>query len=296
MNLLSSHEIADLVAAQFPGTEYFEVSSIKKSEVTNIWRVELDGIDRWVVKQFRTDGHIYEHYRAELFCLQGIKESDLVPQIGFKDDTNGILCTEHLGSSEASNSSTDFGAICRDIRYSVSASSGVGHKGLPGIMSWYVSKPSGLNFLQQALIDRIWESKLLSNAAQHSMDIWHEEDFIHGDLKYEHVFKRDFGYAFCDWEYGQMGPREWDVAGLIQSEILACLVRDEVINYHSLFDPNFSSLRDLDVDFLINLASLRLAQTAIEFLSDSPILPTISVRLLITAEELLQMGLRARNA
>jgi len=268
------------------------ISEIKQTPEKSVWLVQLEGKSRFIFKQFGSGEHDLQHYQTELSALQGISPSGLVPTIEFYEESTRIICTEHMGAY-VDGFSPSSGISDIHLNYEIDRNRFQPHFGLPGVLSWFASRPNGLNYLQQSIVDRVLDSVSLRYCAESVLDEWSEVTLIHGDMKNPHVFHVGGAYRFCDWEYSQFGRIEWDLAGLAHEEVVKALDEKTFRQLNPNVFARYCRLRSTDVRLLQKMTALRLAQTAVEMLSGSDSLSRRSIETLMASELLASRPLLA---
>ena len=291
--MLRSFQIGSEVRNHGIDANEISVSEIKQSDEKCVWLVQLDGTSRHIVKQYGAQEHDYMHFATELSALQHVAPRKVVPVVNFYDHSTRIICTEFMGAHIDISEVTGSRVTDIHLNYEIDRSNFVPHQGLPGALSWFDSRPTGLNYLQQAIVDRIINSRDINSCAQHVLAEWSDGTLIHGDMKFPHVFKSCEAFRFCDWEFAQFGRIEWDIAGLVQTDILQAVEKREQLRMTEEFFSTFCKLDGTSSHLVQHMTVLRLAQSAVEMLSGFDSISRRSVEILIVAELLAKQSLRS---
>ena len=261
-----------------------KVTLVSDSGTSNsVWVCQNGPEELFILKYFSEDDHGNLHFRAERDFITGNGSLAFMPELIGYDDNRNWLATRFIKSSQKTKFQLKdvLEIVTKDfdhLKLSFQA-----HEFPPGVLNLNLhsyEKSPLQTVIESELIDLDWFPEFI----QEVKTFWKSNSIAHGDMKLSNLAMSQNQIAIFDWENVSLGPREWDLAGILQSVIAESLGNREVKMW-SIRNLQYCIDRIIDLDdFTRKCFALRCVQSAFEFSSTSSLMPRLAVNMVQIAD------------
>jgi hypothetical protein len=273
---------AFLRAGQFLGSSPKAV--FRSSSANSVWFVETEIGVQFVIKSFDGDEHSRLHYVAESQFLLANAESEFVPELLAKSDQDSWFVMpfyEHVESADF-----DLNAVLKiiDERFAELNVPFFVHDDLPGILAWGKTNTEISSPVQRIILEVMRETSWFNFACLQVSENWLVGDIVHCDVKLANIQITLAGPVFLDWENVSRGPKNWDIAGLVQGIVVEILQTGPKAAWaRSQLPATLDYLSECD-DMTLRSVALRTVQSAFEMSKDDRLFTSSAANLLQCAD------------
>ena len=243
----------------------------------SVWLAVRDGNPVFILKYFEEGDHGHNHFETEAEFLTKNDGFAGLPRVFTLDMQRRCIVTEYVHPDPQSD-------FCMDALFDIT-NEGIPNLSLPqhfhsaptGILSWWKDGVASFGLAEKLVLEVAHSQSSLAYSVDFVQSAWAATLVVHGDLKLQNIILATKSVCIIDWESVGLGPRYWDLAGLIQSLLLEALLEKKMSPWISREKKHLISQIERATEQTKHGIAARLIQSAIEMSQGSDEIPAFAV-------------------